>query len=174
MPSIDTVTSERVVRWLSYLLSAVSALIWRPFSEGLDQVRFELGRSMKVFGMKVIWPVQAHVDESFFPLLLEEFDCCSADIDEHCLMSCLRTMLRMAVEKPLRLRTKRGRHRQTVVVLSGNICKTGLYRGCAGNLSALSGQTHQVMTAVAIMIDAELLTVISKRGNVFNVRDATY
>ena len=30
---------------LSYLLSAtVSALIWRPFSQGLDRIRFELGR----------------------------------------------------------------------------------------------------------------------------------
>ena len=30
---------------LSYLLSAtVSALIWRPFSEGLDRIRVELGR----------------------------------------------------------------------------------------------------------------------------------
>ncbi len=30
---------------LSYLLSAtVSAVIWRPFSKGLDRIRFELGR----------------------------------------------------------------------------------------------------------------------------------
>ena len=73
-------------------------------------------------------------------------------------------MLRMAVEKASAFRNERGViiGSDTVVVLSGNILqKPASIEDARGMLSALSGQTHQVMTAVAIMIDAELMTTVS-------------
>ena len=99
-------------------------------------------------------------------LLLEEFDCCSADIDETPISDELPEdyVLRMAVEKASAVKNERGViiGSDTVVVLSGNILqKPASVEDARGMLSALSGQTHQVMTAVAIMIDAELMTIIS-------------
>ena len=70
----------------------------------------------------------------------------------------------MAVEKASAVKNERGViiGSDTVVVLSGNILQKPVsVEDARGMLSALSGQTHQVMTAVAIMIDAELLTIIS-------------
>ena len=99
-------------------------------------------------------------------LLLEEFDCCSADIDETPISDELPEdyVLRMAVEKASAVKNERGViiGSDTVVVLSGNILQKPVsVEDARGMLSALSGQTHQVMTAVAIMIDAELMTNIS-------------
>ena len=116
--------------------------------------------------MKVILASASPRRRELLSLLLEEFDCCSADIDETPISDELPEdyVLRMAVEKASAVKNERGViiGSDTVVVLSGNILqKPASVEDARGMLSALSGQTHQVMTAVAIMIDAELMTIIS-------------
>ena len=116
--------------------------------------------------MRVILASASPRRRELLSLLLEEFDCCSADIDETPISDELPEdyVLRMAVEKASAFRNDRGViiGSDTVVVLSGNILqKPASVEDARGMLSALSGQTHQVMTAVAIMIDAELMTIIS-------------
>lgn len=116
--------------------------------------------------MRVILASASPRRRELLSLLLEEFDCCSADIDETPISDELPEdyVLRMAVEKASAFRNERGViiGSDTVVVLSGNILqKPASIEDAQGMLSALSGQTHQVMTAVAIMIDAELMTTVS-------------
>ena len=116
--------------------------------------------------MRVILASASPRRRELLSLLLEEFDCCSADIDETPISDELPEdyVLRMAVEKASAVKNERGViiGSDTVVVLSGNILqKPASIEDAQGMLSALSGQTHQVMTAVAIMIDAELMTIIS-------------
>ena len=116
--------------------------------------------------MRVILASASPRRRELLSLLLEEFDCCSADIDETPIADELPEdyVLRMAVEKASAVKNKRGViiGSDTVVVLSGNILqKPASVEDARGMLSALSGQTHQVMTAVAIMIDAELMTTVS-------------
>ena len=116
--------------------------------------------------MRVILASASPRRRELLSLLLEEFDCCSADIDETPISDELPEdyVLRMAVEKASAVKNERGViiGSDTVVVLSGNILqKPASVEDARGMLSALSGQTHQVMTAVAIMIDAELITIIS-------------
>ena len=116
--------------------------------------------------MRVILVSASPRRRELLSLLLEEFDCCSADIDETPISDELPEdyVLRMAVEKASAVKNERGViiGSDTVVVLSGNILqKPASVEDARGMLSALSGQTHQVMTAVAIMIDAELMTIIS-------------
>ena len=116
--------------------------------------------------MRVILASASPRRQELLSLLLEEFDCCSADIDETPISDELPEdyVLRMAVEKASAFRNERGViiGSDTVVVLSGNILQKPVsVEDARGMLSALSGQTHQVMTAVAIMIDAELMTIIS-------------
>ena len=116
--------------------------------------------------MRVILASASPRRRELLSLLLEEFDCCSAAIDETPISDELPEdyVLRMAVEKASAFRNERGViiGSDTVVVLSGNILqKPASIEDAQGMLSALSGQTHQVMTAVAIMIDAELMTIIS-------------
>ena len=99
-------------------------------------------------------------------LLLEEFDCYSTDIDETPKPGEMPIdyVLRMAVEKASSLKNQQGAviGSDTVVVLSGNILqKPASIEEARGMLSALSGQTHQVMTAVAILINGELMTTVS-------------
>ena len=116
--------------------------------------------------MRVILASASPRRRELLSLLLEEFDCCSADIDETPIADELPEdyVLRMAVEKASAVKNERGViiGSDTVVVLSGNILqKPASVEDARGMLSALSGQTHQVMTAVAIMIDAELMTITS-------------
>ena len=116
--------------------------------------------------MRVILASASPRRRELLSLLLEEFDCCSADIDETPISDELPEdyVLRMAVEKTSAVKNERGViiGSDTVVVLSGNILQKPVsVEDARGMLSALSGQTHQVMTAVAIMIDAELMTIIS-------------
>ena len=116
--------------------------------------------------MRVILASASPRRRELLSLLLEEFDCCSADIDETPIADELPEdyVLRMAVEKASAVKNERGViiGSDTVVVLSGNILqKPASVEDARGMLSALSGQTHQVMTAVAIMIDAELMTTVS-------------
>ena len=116
--------------------------------------------------MRVILASASPRRQELLSLLLEEFDCCSADIDETPISDELPEdyVLRMAVEKASAVNNERGViiGSDTVVVLSGNILQKPVsVEDARGMLSALSGQTHQVMTAVAIMIDAELMTIIS-------------
>lgn len=116
--------------------------------------------------MRVILASASPRRRELLSLLLEEFDCCSAAIDETPISDELPEdyVLRMAVEKASAFRNERGViiGSDTVVVLSGNILqKPASIEDAQGMLSALSGQTHQVMTAVAIMIDAELMTTVS-------------
>ena len=116
--------------------------------------------------MRVILASASPRRRELLSLLLEEFDCCSADIDETPISDELPKdyVLRMAVEKVSAFRNDRGViiGSDTVVVLSGNILQKPVsIEDARGMLSALSGQTHQVMTAVAIMIDAELMTTVS-------------
>ena len=99
-------------------------------------------------------------------LLLEEFDCYSADIDETPKSGEMPEdyVLRMAVEKASSLKNQQGAviGSDTVVVLSGNILQKPVsIEEARGMLGALSGQTHQVMTAVAILINGELMTTVS-------------
>lgn len=116
--------------------------------------------------MRVILASASPRRRELLSLLLEEFDCCSADIDETPISDELPEdyVLRMAVEKASAVKNERGViiGSDTVVVLSGNILQKPVsVEDARGMLSALSGQTHQVMTAVAIMIDAELMTTVS-------------
>ena len=116
--------------------------------------------------MRVILASASPRRRELLSLLLEEFDCCSADIDETPISDELPEdyVLRMAVEKASAVKNERGViiGSDTVVVLSGNILQKPVsVEDARGMLSALSGQTHQVMTAVAIMIDAELMTIVS-------------
>jgi len=116
--------------------------------------------------MRVILASASPRRRELLSLLLEEFDCCSADIDETPISDELPEdyVLRMAVQKASAVKNDRGViiGSDTVVVLSGNILQKPVsVEDARGMLSALSGQTHQVMTAVAIMIDAELMTIIS-------------
>ena len=116
--------------------------------------------------MRVILASVSPRRRELLSLLLEEFDCCPADVDETPIADELPEdyVLRMAVEKASAVKNERGViiGSDTVVVLSGNILqKPASVEDARGMLSALSGQTHQVMTAVAIMIDAELMTIIS-------------
>ena len=116
--------------------------------------------------MRVILASASPRRRELLSLLLEEFDCCSADIDETPISDELPEdyVLRMAVEKASAVKNERGViiGSDTAVVLSGNILQKPVsVEDARGMLSALSGQTHQVMTAVAIMIDAELMTIIS-------------
>ena len=116
--------------------------------------------------MRVILASASPRRRELLSLLLEEFDCCPADVDETPIADELPEdyVLRMAVEKASAVKNERGViiGSDTVVVLSGNILqKPASFEDARGMLSALSGQTHQVMTAVAIMIDAELMTIIS-------------
>ena len=116
--------------------------------------------------MRVILASASPRRRELLSLLLEEFDCCSAAIDETPISDELPEdyVLRMAVEKASAFRNERGViiGSDTVVVLSGNILQNpASIEDAQGMLSALSGQTHQVMTAVAIMIDAELMTTVS-------------
>ena len=116
--------------------------------------------------MRVILASASPRRRELLSLLLDEFDCCSADIDETPISDELPEdyVLRMAVEKASAVKNERGVTigSDTVVVLSGNILQKPVsVEDARGMLSALSGQTHQVMTAVAIMIDAELMTIIS-------------
>lgn len=116
--------------------------------------------------MRVILASASPRRRELLSLLLDEFDCCSADIDETPISDELPEdyVLRMAVEKASAVKNERGIiiGSDTVVVLSGNILQKPVsVEDARGMLSALSGQTHQVMTAVAIMIDAELMTIIS-------------
>ena len=116
--------------------------------------------------MRVILASASPRRRELLSLLLEEFDCCTADIDETPISDELPEdyVLRMAVEKASAVKNERAViiGSDTVVVLSGNILqKPTSVQDARGMLSALSGQTHQVMTAVAIMIDAELMTIIS-------------
>ena len=99
-------------------------------------------------------------------LLLEEFDCVSADIDETPKMGEMPEdyVLRMAVEKASSLKNQQGAviGSDTVVVLSDNILQKPVsVEEARGMLEALSGQTHQVMTAVAMLINGELMTTVS-------------
>ena len=123
--------------------------------------------------MRVILASASPRRRELLSLLLEEFDCCSADIDETPIADELPEdyVLRMAVEKASAVKNERGViiGSDTVVVLSGNILqKPASVEDARGMLSALSGQTHQVMTAVAIMIDAELMTIISTTDVTFS------
>ena len=109
--------------------------------------------------MRVILASASPRRRELLSLLLEEFDCCPADVDETPIADELPEdyVLRMAVEKASAVKNERGViiGSDTVVVLSGNILqKPASVEDARGMLSALSGQTHQVMTAVAIMIDA--------------------
>ncbi len=99
-------------------------------------------------------------------LLLTEFDCLATDIDETPLPSegAKDYVLRMAVEKAAAATVMNGAvvGADTVVVLSGTILQKPVsFEDAKGMLSALSGQTHQVMTAVALMIGGRLQTVLS-------------
>ena len=91
--------------------------------------------------MKVILASASPRRRELLSLLLEEFDCCSADIDETPIADELPEdyVLRMAVEKASAVKNERGViiGSDTVVVLSGNILQTGLCRGCAGNVERL-------------------------------------
>ena len=116
--------------------------------------------------MRVILASASPRRRELLSLLLEEFDCCSADIDETPISDELPEdyVLRMAVEKASAVKNERGViiGSDTVVVLSGNILqKPASVEDARGMLSALSGQTHQVMTAVAILINGELMTTVS-------------
>lgn len=99
-------------------------------------------------------------------LLLESFDCFSADIDETPISGELPGdyVLRMAVEKASAVKDDEVAviGSDTVVVLSGNILQKPVsFEDARGMLSALSGQTHQVMTAVAIRVDGEFMTTVT-------------
>ena len=99
-------------------------------------------------------------------LLLESFDCFSADIDETPISGELPEdyVLRMAVAKASAVKDDEVAviGSDTVVVLSGNILQKPVsFEDARGMLSALSGQTHQVMTAVAIRVDGEFMTTVT-------------
>ena len=99
-------------------------------------------------------------------LLLKEFECLATNIDETPFTGekAEDYVLRMAVEKAVAAKVVDGAviGSDTVVVLSGNILqKPASVEDAKGMLSALSGQTHQVMTAVAIMIHGRLQTALS-------------
>lgn len=99
-------------------------------------------------------------------LLVEEFDCFSADIDEAPIPGEAPEdyVLRMAMEKASSLQNQQGAviGSDTVVVLSGNILQKPVsIEDARGMLAALSGQTHHVMTAVAILTNGELMTTVS-------------
>jgi septum formation protein len=99
-------------------------------------------------------------------LLVEEFDCFSADIDETPIPGEAPEdyVLRMAMEKASSLQNQQGAviGSDTVVVLSGNILQKPVsIEDARGMLGALSGQTHHVMTAVAILTNGELMTTVS-------------
>jgi septum formation protein len=99
-------------------------------------------------------------------LLVEEFDCFSADIDETPIAGEAPEdyVLRMAMEKASSLQNQQGAviGSDTVVVLSGNILQKPVsIEDARGMLGALSGQTHHVMTAVAILTNGELMTTVS-------------
>lgn len=105
-------------------------------------------------------------------LLLKEFECLATNIDETPFTGekAEDYVLRMAVEKAVAAKVVDGAviGSDTVVVLSGNILqKPASVEDAKGMLSALSGQTHQVMTAVAIMIDGRLQTALSKTKVMF-------
>ena len=72
--------------------------------------------------MRVILASASPRRRELLSLLLEEFDCCPADVDETPIADELPEdyVLRMAVEKASAVKNKRGHHRITVV-LSGNI-----------------------------------------------------
>lgn len=99
-------------------------------------------------------------------LLLREFDCFSADIDEtpHPYEAPDNYVLRMAMEKASAVNSEQDVviGSDTAVVLSGNILqKPTSTEDARGMLSALSGQSHHVMTAVALMANGDLRTVVS-------------
>ena len=105
-------------------------------------------------------------------LLLKEFECLATNIDETPFTGekAEDYVLRMAVEKAVAAKVVDGAviGSDTVVVLSGNILqKPASVEDAKGMLSALSGQTHQVMTAVAIMIDGRLQTALFKTKVMF-------
>lgn len=107
-------------------------------------------------------------------LLLEDFDCLSADIDESPVRGEAPEdyVLRMAVEKAAAVKIVEGAviGSDTVVVFSGNILQKPVSADDAwGMLSSLSGQTHLVMTAVAIMINRDLRTTVSTTKVTFSV-----
>lgn len=106
--------------------------------------------------------------------LVEDFDCLSADIDETPVRGEAPEdyVLRMAVEKAAAVKILEGAviGSDTVVVLSGNILQKPVSADDArGMLSSLSGQTHHVMTAVAIMINRALRTKVSTTKVTFSV-----
>lgn len=107
-------------------------------------------------------------------LLLENFDCCSSDIDETPRSGEAPEdyVVRMAVEKATAVGLSQVAiiGSDTVVVLAGNILqKPRSVDDARGMLSALSGQTHDVMTAVAIMVNGDLRTTVSRTKVTFAV-----
>jgi septum formation protein len=105
-------------------------------------------------------------------VLVRDFDCLAADIDETPFSGEVPEdyVLRMAIEKA---RAVTGHERavigsDTIVVLSDKILQKPVSIDDArGMLRALSGQTHNVMTAVAIMVDGNLETRLSNTRVIF-------
>lgn len=122
--------------------------------------------------MKVTLASKSPRRRELLALLLKEFECLATNIDETPFTGekAEDYVLRMAVEKAVAAKVVDGAviGSDTVVVLSGNILqKPASVEDAKGMLSALSGQTHQVMTAVAIMIDGRLQTALSKTKVMF-------
>ena len=122
--------------------------------------------------MKVTLASKSPRRRELLALLLKEFECLATNIDETPFTGekAEDYVLRMATEKAVAAKVVDGAviGSDTVVVLSGNILqKPASVEDAKGMLSALSGQTHQVMTAVAIMIDGRLQTALCKTKVMF-------
>ncbi|MAJ52429.1 MAG: septum formation inhibitor Maf [Cellvibrionales bacterium TMED79] len=99
-------------------------------------------------------------------VLVQDFDCLAADIDETPFSGegPEDYVLRMAIEKARAVTAHESAviGSDTIVVSSDKILQKPVSIDDArGMLRALSGQTHNVMTAVAIMVDGNLETRLS-------------
>lgn len=115
--------------------------------------------------MRVVLASASPRRRELLSLILETFECLSADIDETPFAEEVpeQYVLRMASEKAKAVDTTAAIviGSDTAVVLSGTILqKPTSIQEARGMLTALSGQTHEVLTAVAIMMDGNVSTAL--------------
>ena len=115
--------------------------------------------------MRVVLASASPRRRELLSLVLETFECLSADIDETPFAEEIpeQYVLRMASEKAKAVDTTAAIviGSDTAVVLSGTILqKPTSIQEARGMLTALSGQTHEVLTAVAIMMDGNVSTAL--------------
>ena len=115
--------------------------------------------------MRVVLASASPRRRELLSLVLETFECLSADIDETPFAEEIpeQYVLRMASEKARAVDTTAAIviGSDTAVVLSGTILqKPTSIQEARGMLTALSGQTHEVLTAVAIMMDGNVSTAL--------------